>query len=93
MTDESTTEDFAATVAATGGQHRRTERERQHSLASVRYRMSPRGDSVSLSGRHLVHGHPDKHLQPDENSNLWTALLSSSLGYLLPNPTLRRHDE
>ena len=24
-----------------------------------------------------------------ENSNLWTALLSSSLGYLLPNPTLR----
>ena len=25
-----------------------------------------------------------------ENSNLWTALLSSSLGYLLPNPTLRR---
>ena len=28
-----------------------------------------------------------------ESSNLWTALLSSSLGYLLPNPTLRRHDE
>ena len=28
-----------------------------------------------------------------ENSNLWTALLSSSLGYLLPNPTLRRNDE
>ena len=26
-----------------------------------------------------------------DNSNLWTALLSSSLGYLLPNPTLRRH--
>ena len=25
-----------------------------------------------------------------ENYNLWTALLSSSLGYLLPNPTLRR---
>ena len=24
-----------------------------------------------------------------ENSSLWTALLSSSLGYLLPNPTLR----
>ena len=28
-----------------------------------------------------------------ENYNLWTALLSSSLGYLLPNPTLRRHFE
>ena len=28
-----------------------------------------------------------------ENSNLQTTLLSSSLGYLLPNPTLRRHDE
>ena len=25
------------------------------------------------------------------NSNLWTALLSSSLGYLLPNPTLNQH--
>lgn len=24
------------------------------------------------------------------DSNLWTALLSSSLGYLLPNPTLKR---
>ena len=28
-----------------------------------------------------------------ENSNLWTALLSSSLGYLLPNPTLRRNGD
>ena len=28
-----------------------------------------------------------------ENYNLWTALLSSSLGYLLPNPTLRRNDD
>ena len=27
------------------------------------------------------------------NSNLWTALLSSSLGYLLPNPTLRRNGD
>ena len=27
------------------------------------------------------------------DSNLWTALLSSSLGYLLPNPTLRRNDD
>lgn len=25
-----------------------------------------------------------------EPSNLWTALLSSSLGYMLPNPTLKR---
>lgn len=24
-----------------------------------------------------------------ENSNLWTALLSSCLGYLLPNPTIK----
>ena len=28
-----------------------------------------------------------------ENSILWTALLSSSLGYLLPNPTLRRNGD
>ena len=28
-----------------------------------------------------------------ENSNLWTALLSSYLGYLLPNPTLRRNGD
>ena len=28
-----------------------------------------------------------------EDSNLWTALLSSSLGYLLPNPSMKRkHD-
>ena len=27
------------------------------------------------------------------NSNLCTALLSSSLGYLLPNPTLRRNGD
>ena len=27
------------------------------------------------------------------NSNMWTALLSSSLGYLLPNPTLRRNGD
>ena len=27
------------------------------------------------------------------DSNLWTALLSSSLGYLLPNPTLRRNGD
>ena len=28
-----------------------------------------------------------------ETSKLWTALLSSSLGYLLPNPTLRRNGD
>ena len=28
-----------------------------------------------------------------ENSHLWTALLSSYLGYLLPNPTLRRNGD
>ena len=27
----------------------------------------------------------------DANSNMWTALLSSCLGYLLPNPTLKHH--
>ena len=27
------------------------------------------------------------------NFNMWTALLSSSLGYLLPNPTLRRNGD
>ncbi len=26
----------------------------------------------------------------DGNSNLWTALLSSCLGYLLPNPSMKR---
>ena len=29
----------------------------------------------------------------DGDSNLWTFLLSSSLGYLLPNPTLRRNGD
>ena len=28
-----------------------------------------------------------------ENSNLWTAQLSSYLGYILPNPTLRRNGD
>ena len=27
----------------------------------------------------------------NENSNLWTALLSSSLGYLLPNPKIKKN--
>ena len=26
------------------------------------------------------------------DSNLWTALLNSSLGYLLPNPSLKKND-
>ena len=58
--------------------------------------MSSRRNSVSVSGRRLVHGHPDNIYNlttGHENSNLWTALLSSSLGNLFPNPTLRRHDE
>ena len=36
-----------------------------------------------------------QHIQPDcrhGDSTLWTALLSSSLGYLLPNPSLKRED-
>ena len=38
---------------------------------------------ILISIQNLTTGH--------ENSNLWTALLRSSLGYLLPNPTLRRN--
>ena len=41
--------------------------------------------SIGISIYNLTAGHGD--------SNLWTALLSSSLGYLLPNPTLRRNDD
>ena len=40
---------------------------------------------ILISFYNLTTGH--------ENSNLWTALLSSSLGYLLPNPTLRINDD
>ena len=32
-----------------------------------------------------------KLTKTDGNSNLWTTLLSSCLGYLLPNPTLQQH--
>ena len=28
----------------------------------------PKEESFSVSGRRLVHGHPDQHLQPDERS-------------------------
>ena len=31
-------------------------------------RVSQRGDRVSVSGRRLVHGHSDQHLQPDDRS-------------------------
>ena len=40
---------------------------------------------ILISIYNLTIGHGD--------SNLWTALLSSSLGYLLPNPTLRRNGD
>ena len=40
---------------------------------------------ILISSYNLTTGH--------ENYNLWTALLSSSLGYLLPNPTLRRNGD
>ena len=40
---------------------------------------------IVISIYNLTVGHGD--------SNLWTALLSSSLGYLLPNPTLRRNGD
>ena len=49
-----------------------------------------------MSGHRLVHDHLDEHLNlttGQENSNLWTAMLSSSLGYLLPNPTLRSNGD
>ena len=44
------------------------------------------------SGPHPVHGYHSQYLQVDvesENSTLWTALLSSFLGYLLPSPTIK----
>ena len=40
---------------------------------------------ILISIYNLTKGHGD--------SNMWTALLSSSLGYLLPNPTLRRNGD
>ena len=39
---------------------------------------------IVVSIYNLTVGHDD--------STLWTALLSSSLGYLLPNPSLKRED-
>ena len=39
---------------------------------------------IVVSIYNLTFGHTD--------SNLWTALLSSSLGYLLPNPSLKKND-
>ena len=40
---------------------------------------------IVISIYNLTVGHDD--------SNVWTALLNSSLGYLLPNPTLKRNDD
>ena len=39
---------------------------------------------IVVSIYNLIVGHGD--------STLWTALLSSSLGYLLPNPSMKRDD-
>ena len=39
---------------------------------------------IVVSIYNLTVGHGD--------STLWTALLSSSLGYLLPNPSMKRDD-
>ena len=39
---------------------------------------------IVVSIYNLTTGHAD--------STLWTALLSSSLGYLLPNPSMKRED-
>ena len=64
MTDESTTEDFAAATTTVIEEEDSTDAQSE----SVRYRVSSKGDSVSVSGRRLVHGHPDKHLQPDDRS-------------------------
>ena len=101
MTDESTTEDFAAVVAATAVIEEEDSTDAQSEKDSTPWHLfgtvCPREEIVFLcqvvvlytviliSIYNLTTGH--------ENSNLWTALLSSSLGYLLPNPTLRRHDE
>jgi hypothetical protein len=51
------------------------------------------GKKIPLSGNHPVHGYRSQHIQLDvgkANSNLWTALLGSWLGYLLPNPTIKQ---
>ena len=44
------------------------EQDEHEDCTSVRYRVSQRGDRVSVSGRRLVHGHSDQHLQPDDRS-------------------------
>ena len=53
------------------------------------------GNRVPMSGGRVVHGDSSEHIQSDSwsgDSTLWTALLSSSLGYLLPNPSMKRDD-
>ena len=99
MTDESITEDFTAAAAAVIEEEDSTDAQSEKDSTSWHLfrTVCPRGEIVFLcqvvvlytviliSIYNLTTG--------DENSNLWTALLSSSLVYLLPNPTLRRHDE
>ena len=46
---------------------------------------------VLLSCHYLVHGYFGQHVEHGD-STLWTALMSSSLGYMLPNPSLKRED-
>ena len=73
----------------------RGRRRRRGRLTSLRHRVAQGRNRVLLPGHHLVHGHCGQHLQPTVghgDSTLWTALLSSSLGYLLPNPSLKRED-
>ena len=101
MTDESMTEDFTATVAPTAVIKEDDSTDAQCEKDSTPWHLfgtvCPREEIVFLcqvvvlytviliSIYNLTTGH--------ENYNLWTALLSSSLGYLLPNPSLRRHAE
>ena len=101
MTDESITEDFTAAAATTVIEEEEDSTDAKNEKDSTPWHLfgtvCPREEIVCLcqvvvlytviliSIYNLTTGH--------ENSNLWTALLSSSLVYLLPNPTFRRHDE
>ena len=84
MTDESVTEDFTTTAATTAVIEEEDSTDAQSEKDSTPWHLfgtvCPQEEIVFLTTGH-------------KNSNLWAALLSSSLGYLLPNPTLRRHDE
>ena len=60
MTDESTTEASTTAVIEDAAEDSTDgDQQRQHSLASLRYR---------VSGHSLIHGHLDQHLQPDNRS-------------------------